>query len=146
MKHDSTQYTVNAQGCFEWLGPVAGHGYGVLSVFKRNYYLHRLSYRIFKGKIPNNMFVCHRCDNPRCFNPDHLFLGTPRENVEDMIKKGRAVRVEKGVFKGKRKFTLEDYVEMRRMKSLGHSTKEILFTFDVSRPQLCRILNKTTTQ
>lgn len=89
-------FRISERGCIEWTGSVAGYGYGVLSFYKRNYYVHRLAYRLFIGKIPNHLMVCHRCDNPRCFNPEHLFLGTAKDNVQDMIKKGRAVRALKG--------------------------------------------------
>lgn len=49
-----------------------------------------MSYQIFNGEIPQGFFVCHKCDNPRCINPNHLFVGTPKDNVMDMINKGRS--------------------------------------------------------
>lgn len=125
-------FSVVKNNCIVWNGPKAGSGYGVLSINKRNYYVHRLSYRMFKGRVPNNMFVCHHCDNPSCYNPEHLFLGTPKDNVTDMIKKGRARSVPKGEYKGKRSYTKEQYAEMRRMKNIGLSIKDIRQTFNIS--------------
>lgn len=79
--------------CFEWQGGKAGNGYGVLCVVvngrKRQEYAHRVSWVINRGEIPSGMLVLHRCDNPSCINPDHLFLGTQKENMADCSRKGR---------------------------------------------------------
>lgn len=77
-------------GCWLWLGStmkVGGYGTGMLK--KKAFLAHRLSYQIFKGAIPPNIYVCHKCDTPSCINPDHLFLGTAKENMADMRRKGR---------------------------------------------------------
>lgn len=77
-------------GCWEWQG-AKSCGYGVVYFQKRNAFTHRLAWNITHGAIPDGMFVCHKCDNPPCVNPDHLFLGTPTDNVHDMRDKGRLV-------------------------------------------------------
>jgi hypothetical protein len=74
-------------GCWLWASTYDSFGYGVL----RNKKAHRLSWQAYRGEIPDGMFVCHKCDVPECINPDHLFLGTPRENAQDMVRKGRHV-------------------------------------------------------
>lgn len=81
---------VPESGCWVWLRSVNNKGYGVISLGQqRRGYAHRESYRLFKGEIPEEMEVCHRCDVPCCVNPNHLFLGTHHENMLDSAKKGR---------------------------------------------------------
>jgi hypothetical protein len=79
-------------GCWEWTGAKDAKGYGqikVNGVLKRT---HRVSYAVFMSVEPASLHVCHRCDNPSCIRPDHLFLGTNKQNMEDREKKGRGVR------------------------------------------------------
>lgn len=85
-------------GCIVWTGSTAGHGYGRISRGPRGAgwaVTHRVSWELANGPIPAGLFVLHRCDNPPCCNPDHLFLGTLKDNTQDMLAKGRHL-VERG--------------------------------------------------
>lgn len=76
-------------GCLEWQGHTLRR-YGQIGVGTRQLkYTHRVAWELTHGPIPDGMMVCHRCDNPPCCNPDHLFLGEPIDNTTDMIAKGR---------------------------------------------------------
>lgn len=76
-------------GCLLWAGSRDLNGYGRIRKAGTNYKAHRLAYEQFKGTIPIGMEVCHSCDNPPCVNPDHLFVGTTKDNALDRQAKGR---------------------------------------------------------
>lgn len=80
-------------GCHEWQGNIHPKGYGMMSYRNTQVRTHRISYAAFVGPIPHGLHVLHRCDNRRCINPDHLFLGTNYDNIKDMMSKGRGRKV-----------------------------------------------------
>jgi hypothetical protein len=76
-------------GCWPWIGHRIRKGYGIHWAFNRKTVAHRRAYELTYGSIPDGLFVCHHCDNPPCCNPDHLFVGTNSDNMQDCIRKGR---------------------------------------------------------
>lgn len=80
-----------APACWLWTGAQQRKGYGRVAFLGRIWGAHRLAWFLSFGDIPDRKQVCHRCDNPPCCNPDHLFLGSNSDNVQDMLQKGRFV-------------------------------------------------------
>ncbi len=77
-------------GCWEWVGATNGRGYGKFFRGRKiKIYAHRFSYFLHTGCEPGHHFVLHKCDNPACVNPEHLFLGSAKDNMDDCIQKGR---------------------------------------------------------
>jgi|SRR5579864_39387 len=120
--------------CWSWIGAKSSAGYGILSKKPgpSPLYAHRISWELNNGPIPHGACVLHRCDNPPCVNPDHLFLGSKRDNSRDMAAKGRA-----GARWGEQSshHLLTDSLvrEMRRLHSNGLSYAGIGAEFDLSK-------------
>lgn len=114
-------------GCWFWMGTVNWKGYGTGSFEGIKFGAHRLSYSVFKGEIPKGLLVCHTCDQRSCVNPDHLWTGTPKQNTDDMMKKGRHIilETERGEKSRLAKLKDQDVLEIRRLGKLGVKAKEI---------------------
>lgn len=88
------QKFVRGEGCWNWTAGKDKDGYGRFAVPGRGSYLraHRFSFELYVGAVPEGMLVLHRCDNPSCVRPDHLFLGVYQDNADDMVAKGRQAK------------------------------------------------------
>lgn len=129
---------VNAAGCFEWQMHRVTYGYGGISVNGKARLAHRVSFEVFRGPIPNGMYVCHKCDNPPCINPSHLFVGTQLDNMRDAAEKNR---VRHGDKNGRAKLTGANVIEVCRRYSDGEMVDAIASWFGVSRSAIYDIVN-----
>ena len=135
--------------CWLWTGGLFGTGYGQLSVASVPAYTHRISWELHFGSIPDGLHVCHHCDNPPCCRPDHLFLGTQKENARDRENKGRnnfqrrPASRPRGSLSGTAKLTESDVAEIRRSGYLMGVTKASLGrAYDVSETTITAILSR----
>ena len=99
-------------GCHEWTGLRNEFGYGIININKKHIRVHRLIYKQAFGEIPEGMFICHHCDNPSCCNLSHLFLGSPKDNHQDMTYKNRQV-IPLGEHNGKSKLNEIDMTAIK---------------------------------
>lgn len=132
--------------CWLWGGtvnPITGYGYIIVDRRKnrKNISVHRLSYELHKGKIPKGLCVCHTCDNRRCVNPDHLWLGSVGDNIKDAVRKERHARGERIHCA---KLSATDVREMRRLFSKGFKGPEISDLFGVAPCTVYRVLHGET--
>lgn len=116
--------------CWEWMGCRHYKGYGEFSLKKGNdVKAHRFSWELKFGKIPRGLILCHKCDNPPCVNPDHLFLGTDKENKDDSIQKCRHAIGERC---GTSKLKEADVLEIRFLDYNGVSRRHIAICYGIS--------------
>lgn len=119
-------------GCWEFFGCKSSDGYGLLTFQGRPEKAHRLSYKLAVGEIPIGMVVCHKCDNPPCGNPDHLFIGTQSDNIADRVSKGHEAD-HKGVKNGRAKLNDSEILRIRNSHDRGeHTKKELADKYGVS--------------
>lgn len=143
----------SGDGCWEWpKGYFKQTGYGQFAIDAHTpITAHKMSYQVFIGEVGYGMYVCHHCDNRKCFNPKHLFAGTPKDNVQDMYSKGREnTKKPKGpsnAMYGRpnlkaRKFTPEEELEiMEKLKS--KSIRSVSRMFGCTHSTIRRVISTT---
>ena len=128
---------LNSNKCWVWKRGTR-NGYGILSVDSKVLYAHRASFALFKGGIPKNKCILHKCDNPLCYNPDHLFAGTRTENAEDRDLKGRTA---KGSKHYKTTLTEKDVKNIRKLVRDGMGHAPVALMYNISRSSVTQIVN-----
>lgn len=132
--------------CWNWTGSGKGVGAGYGQISRggdkgQSVLVHRLSWELHNGEIPNGLHVLHRCDNPRCVRPDHLFLGTNADNMADKVSKRRH-RTPNGEGNGSAKLTTEAVFQIRSQYESGLSQSNIAAAFGVSQTLVSAIVRR----
>lgn len=138
---DKVYYSID--GCWYWTASGYTNGYGQMNIDGKNWSAHRLSFTLHHGKIPSRKLVCHSCDNRLCVNPDHLFLGTHKDNTHDMIVKGRKPRFV-GEAASSSKLKDVDIPIIRSLRQSGMTLAAIAERFDVRWQSIqCVVIGKS---
>ena len=124
--------------CWNWLGLLDCGGYGRFSIGNGKWFkAHRVSYQLFKGEIPEGLVVRHQCNNRKCVNPEHLELGTQKDNIADMFRTNPPNR------KGRSKRSDEQTIlELRQWVEFGYTHQQIGDAFGYTQPHTTNIKNR----
>lgn len=155
------------EGCWEWQNSRLAGGYGQIKVMGKSRLAHRVSYELAHGPIPDGLYVLHHCDNPPCVRPDHLFLGTARDNIRDCLSKRRGPdpqkraliyrhsgddhwtrqhpdRIARGSGHGRSKLTEDDVRTIRQLRSEGWTLDRLAVRFGVRLTNIHAIVRRDT--
>lgn len=152
---DIARFHANVQkgeGCWVWTAATVNKAklYGVFYAARRNWLAHRVAWLLANGEIPDGLYVCHHCDNPRCVRPDHLFLGTCSDNMRDASGKGRMFgqRPADDTIRGERhgiaKLDEAAVRELRALHASGATVTSLARKFGVSRRAIDFVLSRET--
>lgn len=120
---------IKTEGCWDWKGKIHPTGYILITFNKKKILAHRASWWLHIGEIPEGIHVLHTCDNRKCTNPEHLFLGTEKDNAVDRQKKNRG---QKGITHNKCKLTEENVREIKQLLHVGLSCTKLARKFSVT--------------
>lgn len=126
--------------CWEWMGHIGRTGYGILKHEGRPQLAHRLVFQLAGRDLPPDMCACHTCDNRKCINPNHLFVGSSTDNNRDRDSKGRQAKGERG---GRAKLTEKQVIEIRQRQSNGEKIASLSREFGVSWAAIKFVVNGT---
>jgi len=132
-------------GCWLWKGATDKDGYGLVKRDGRMLRAHRVMYELERGPIPGGKLVMHSCDTPGCVRPDHLLLGTPKENTQDMIAKGRrhlttGSTAQRGTLNGRAKLTEREVKSIRRRYTAGELQIHLAAEFGITQGAVHKIV------
>ena len=129
------------ENCWIWTGAKIGDGYGILMINGRRIQAHRVAWALEYGPVPSGISILHRCDNPPCVRPDHLFQGTAKDNLRDMVAKGRSARGEKN---GQAKLTSKTVYMIRSRYIAGERQCDLMRDYNLSRTNAFFIVSGKT--
>lgn len=130
-------------GCREWTRGKNSKGYGYLRFDGRDLRAHRLAFELENGPIPEGLSVCHRCDNPACCNPKHLFLGSAADNQQDKVAKGRH-NPQRGSQNNYAKLNETQAMEIRERRSLGEPVASVAKDFGIHATTVSKVATSAT--
>lgn len=137
------KFVKEPSGCWRWTACFQGTGYGYFWLDGRLTTAPRAALKLYKELDAGKQFACHTCDNRWCVNPDHLFLGSAQDNMDDcVVKKRFRPGNHGGTRNGRAKLTDQDVTTIRQLAAIGISRKQILQQFDIGTSQYHRIVNK----
>lgn len=136
------KYVKKTSNCWNWIGGINKFGYGRIALKPKVLLVHRFSYELHKGNIPYDRYVLHSCDNPKCVNPAHLYLGTYKDNSRDMYSRGRAVL---GENRSQAKLKNDQAKEIRELYKTGnYSHRGLASKYNISSAAVFNIIHNKT--
>ena len=133
--------TPTATGCILWQGTILSTGYGVITEHRIPVGAHRYAYKLAYGPFDESLCVCHKCDNPPCVNPEHLFLGTDKDNALDKVAKGRSNNP-RGERVGGAILKEEQVIQIRNRRASGERLCDLAAEFGITRSNCWSLVHR----